>query len=152
MQDFVGQSATLQAGMNASEMNASGLSSLQLLQKENRILKKKLERFEADYTRLENVNRNKERLLKQVIVELQASQSVLEHKSSDLEDALAALHQTQAQLIESEKLAALGRLVAGVAHEINTPLGTAVTVASTLVDETRLFQRAIAKAPSNVLS
>ncbi|PIG91196.1 ATP-binding protein [Gloeocapsopsis sp. IPPAS B-1203] len=107
------------------------------LNREIRILQKKLERSEIDRARLEATNRSKEFLLKRVIGDLQEYQSILEKKSADLEQAFDELTRMKDKLVETEKMAALGSLVAGVAHEISTPVGTSVTLASTLMDETR---------------
>lgn len=54
-----------------------------------------------------------------------------------LSETLENLQRTQGELIEADRLASLGRMVAGIAHELNTPLGSSLTVASTLVDHYR---------------
>ena len=85
-----------------------------------------------------------------VSVALQGLQSVdrLERAVHERTEMLArqntALREAQSELVRQEKLASLGRLVAGVAHEINTPLGICVTATSHLVQELKLTREELA--------
>ncbi|CUI07090.1 GAF domain-containing sensor histidine kinase [Massilia antarctica] len=84
------------------------------------------------------------------IARMQADRAVrvakerLEQQNGALNAALTALRDAQTELVRQEKLASLGRLVAGVAHEINTPLGICVTATSHLVQELKLTREEMA--------
>jgi signal transduction histidine kinase len=62
---------------------------------------------------------------------------LVQERTESIEKQMRILKETQEQLIMSEKMALLGTLVAGVAHEINTPLGVGITASSFLVSESQ---------------
>ncbi len=69
--------------------------------------------------------------------QLAALNQELAGRTAEAEEALARLQDAQETLVQAEKLASLGALVGGVAHEINTPVGIALSCASHLADSTQ---------------
>ena len=69
---------------------------------------------------------------------------ITERKKAEeaLKRAYEKLNTTQAQLLQSEKMASLNTIVAGVAHEINTPIGSGVTMASLLLGQAEELRHA----------
>lgn len=95
----------------------------------------------TDNRRIENEIREINATLEERVVERTEE---LQQANRELAFTLYTLNKAQEDLVRSEKLAALGALVAGIAHELNTPIGNSVMVASTLLDQSRTLNRSYA--------
>ncbi|MCZ8531355.1 ATP-binding protein [Alteromonas sp. PRIM-21] len=75
-------------------------------------------------------------------------EDMVSHRTTALKDAnqeliqtLEKLHQFQRQIVQNEKMASLGDMVAGVAHEVNTPIGLGVTASTMMLDRLAVIQK-----------
>ncbi|NKC19775.1 MULTISPECIES: sensor histidine kinase [Pseudoalteromonas] len=111
-------------GSNISELNvlANNLN-IMLARTENQ-----LERHKADKQEIKQLNQSLEEKVNQRTIALREA-------NQELLNALERMHQYQNQIIENEKMASLGQMVAGVAHEVNTPIGLGITGSTLLRDK-----------------
>ncbi|WP_273428790.1 sensor histidine kinase [Chitinibacter tainanensis] len=77
------------------------------------------------------------------VANLSRTEAQMRQAKEEAELALRQLQEAQKNLVQSEKMASLGSLVAGIAHEINTPVGVILTSASVLRDESVKFRQMI---------
>ncbi|NGZ88386.1 CHASE domain-containing protein [Duganella aceris] len=75
------------------------------------------------------------------MAELERQKANVEQARNEMSRLVTTLNQAQTNLQTSEKMASLGALVAGVAHELNTPIGNSLLTASALSDMVREFER-----------
>lgn len=76
---------------------------------------------------------------------LASGNAALQEKNRELEMTLMHLGMAQNELVRQEKLASLGALVAGIAHEVNTPLGICTTAVSLLMEECRRLRESFSR-------
>ncbi|HZS47872.1 MAG TPA: ATP-binding protein [Blastocatellia bacterium] len=97
-------------------------------------------------TEIEAMNQQLEGKVKERTAELESANSELGKKNHELEDVLLELKSTQGQLLQNEKMASLGQLAAGMAHEINNPIGFVYSNLCTLnsyTDRVQKFMNAV---------
>ncbi|HXA46653.1 MAG TPA: ATP-binding protein [Burkholderiaceae bacterium] len=100
--------------------------------------------LQAEQSNIQKLNESLEHRIAERTADLTNDRQQLAKANLDLARALDTLNLAHEELLRREKLAALGSMVAGIAHELNTPVGNCLTVASVLAEDTRIFANSYA--------
>ena len=101
-----------------------------------------LDRIEQQISKLQQAEQENRQLTQSLEQKIEQRTEALKTSNQELLNTLATLHQYQNQIVETEKMASLGQMVAGVAHEVNTPIGLGVTASTLLQDKLADIQKA----------
>ncbi|ALZ76249.1 ATP-binding protein [Rheinheimera sp. F8] len=132
-------------------MPVTDIEELQML---GRAVNNMLERIEQQINKLQQAEQEIRQLNQGLEAKINERTVALKSSNQDLLNTLETLHQYQNQIVETEKMASLGQMVAGVAHEVNTPIGLGVTASTLMQDKLTDIQKAFddKKLTSNQLS
>ena len=145
---LMGQSAQMELGDYSKALAVEGDDEIaafaRALNTMSAALRERIAQLEHSELRLSEAKRD----LKDLNVSLESRvterSAALERANADLSAALSTLQRTQVELLASEKMASLGSLVAGIAHELNTPIGNSLLASTSLRDRVEDFESHVA--------
>ncbi|HCU67286.1 MAG TPA: HAMP domain-containing histidine kinase [Rheinheimera sp.] len=119
-----------------------------------RAINNMLDRIEQQFNKVQQAEQEIRQLNQGLEQKINERTLALKSSNQDLLNTLETLHQYQNQIVETEKMASLGQMVAGVAHEVNTPIGLGVTASTLMQDKLADIQKAFdeKKLTSNQLA
>lgn len=107
-----------------------------------RAINNMLDRIEQQFNKVQQAEQEIRQLNQGLEHKINERTLALKSSNQDLLNTLETLHQYQNQIVETEKMASLGQMVAGVAHEVNTPIGLGVTASTLMQDKLMDIQKA----------
>lgn len=107
----------------------------------NRALNLMLEKIERQFQKLQQAEQQIRQLNQSLEQKISQRTMALKESNQELLSTLETLHQYQNQIVETEKMSSLGQMVAGIAHEVNTPIGLGITASTLIQDKLRVIQK-----------
>ncbi len=107
----------------------------------SKALNQMLDKTERQFSKLHHAEQEIRQLNQSLEQKISERTLALKESNQELLNTLETLHQYQNQIVETEKISSLGQMVAGIAHEVNTPIGLGVTASSLLQDKLKVIEQ-----------
>ncbi|MCH8537547.1 MAG: HAMP domain-containing histidine kinase [Alkalimonas sp.] len=101
-----------------------------------------LDKIERQFQKLQNAEQEIRQLNQSLEQKISERTVALKESNQELLSTLETLHQYQNQIVETEKMSSLGQMVAGIAHEVNTPIGLGITASTLMQDKLKVIESA----------